>query len=376
MNNNLPNLPDLYSHFVKYDETKENPKSAFEKMLNSGKGLKVNMPSMEDKDFYESNDIQKPGVIAVTFQNPNPVANFKPTKSPTFGYTRSPSYPLKEDKAILNKLNQIPVFCVVTGQGEIVVSSPRSVKPLNFFTWVYEKYFNNFIWMKDDGPVNLALYFMHKEDAELYLHEICVQDPKGVQRYGIEVQASGLDNYYHLNKTAPPKTQVKLVADLKEVDLVIKKYAKDKSFSKHPKQQYTSTSFKGTPIYLLPDAETNLKIVFFKKEDASAYWKEIRKWGQSKKPPLEIYNLESYLSDIQELGVDYITEIPFISSSESILALKKLHTQEPARSQTNDSFNQRIKESLKPKIISLQRFCKGMIWLITSETLPTEENSW
>jgi hypothetical protein len=376
MNNKLPNLPNVYSHFVKYDEIKENPKSAFEKMLNSGKGLKVNMPSTDDKDFYESNDIQKPGVVAVNFQNSNPLTQFKPAKMPTFGYTRSPSYPSKEDKAILHKLNQIPVFCVVTSRGEIIVSSPRSVKALNFFTWVYEKYVNNFIWMKDEGPVNLALYFMHREDAELYLHEMCVQDPKGVQRYGIEVQASGLDNYYHLNKTAPPKTQVKLVADLKEIDLVIKRYVKDKSFSKNPKQQYTSKSFKGTPIYLLPDEKTGLKILFFKKEDASAYWKEVRKWSQNRKPALEIYNLESYLSDIQELGVNYIKEIPFISSTESMSALKKMHTQQPEKSKTDENSNQKIKDSLEPRIISLQRFCKGMIWLITSEALPSEDNAW
>ena len=28
------------------------------------------------------------------------------------------------------------------------------------------------------------------------------------------------------------------------------------------------------------------------------------------------------------------------------------------------------------KIKSVQRFCKGVIWLLTSDTLPTEENSW
>lgn len=376
MNNNLPNLPHLYSHFVKYDEITEDPKSTFEKVLNNGKGLKVNMPSTDDKDFYESNDIQKPGVIEVTFQNPNPIVDFKPTKTPVFGYTRSPSYPSKEDKAILHKLNNVPVFCLVTGQGEIIVSSPRSVKPLNFFTWMQEKYFTNFMWIRDEGPVNVALYFMHKEDAELYLHEICVQDPRGIQRYGIRVQTSGLDNYYHLNKTAPPRTQVKLVGDLKEIDLVVEKYTKDKFLSKHPSQQYSSNSFKGTPIYLLSDEEMGLKIVFFKKEDANAYWERIRKWGQNKEPVLELYNLESYLSDVRKLGVNYSTNMAFISSSESVSTMQKMCKENPVDSEIKNTFNQRIENTLKPKIISLQRFCKGMVWLITSETLPTEENSW
>jgi hypothetical protein len=372
MNINLPDLPNLYSHFVKYDEIKEDPKSTFEKMLNHGKGLKVNMPSSDDKDFYESNDVQKPGVIAVTFQNADPIAAFKPTRAPIFGYARSPSYPSEEDKTILHKLNTIPVFCLVTGQGKIIVSSPRSVEPLNFFTWVHEKYFTNFIWMKDEGPVELALYFMHKEDAELYLHEICIQDPKGIQKYGIKVQASGLNNYYHMNKTAPPKTQVKLIGDLKEIDLVVEKYTKDEYLSKHPDQQYTSDSFKGTPIYLLPDKETGLKLVFFKKEDASAYWKEIRKWGQSRKPIIELYNLESYLSDVQKLGVNYSTKMTFIPSSESISTMQKMSTEEPVRSGIGNDVNQKIENTM----VSLERFYKGMVWLITSEMLPTEDNSW
>jgi hypothetical protein len=241
---------------------------------------------------------------------------------------------------------------------------------------MHEKYFNNFIWMKDTGPVDLALYFMHKEDAELYLHEICVQDPKGIQRYGIKIQTSGLDNYYHLNKTAPPKTQVRLLGDLKEIELVVEEYTKDESLSKHPNQQYTSDSFKGTPIYLLSDEDTDLKLIFFKKEDADTYWKEIKKWGQDKKPVLELYNLESYLSDVQKLGVDYSTKMIFISSSESISNIQEICTEKPVRSKIESDFSQRIENSLKPRIIALQRFYKGMIWLITSETLPTEENAW
>jgi hypothetical protein len=375
MNTNLPNLPDVYSHFVKYNETEENPQSTFERMLNSGKGLKVNMPSTDDKDFYESKYIQKAESIEV-FQNPTSITDFKPKKMPVFGYTRSTSYPSKEDKAILHRLNTIPVFCVVTGQGEIVISSPRSVKPLNFFTWVYEKYFNNFIWIGDKGPINIALYFMHKEDAELYLHEVCVQDPQGAQRYGIKVQASGLDNYYHLSKTAPPRTQVRLVANLKEVDLVIKKHLKDKSFSKWPTQRYTSDGFKGTPIYLTFDQSAHMILAFFNKEDVDSHWQESRQPGQRKKPPIEIYNLEGFLSYMQKSGMEYIEVVSFVSSSESVSILKKIHTQEPARSKINDNFNKIIENNLKPKIVSLQRFCKGMIWLITSEELPTEENSW
>jgi len=38
--------------------------------------------------------------------------------------------------------------------------------------------------------------------------------------------------------------------------------------------------------------------------------------------------------------------------------------------------DKKIKKILIEKIKSTQRFCKGVIWLITSDTLPIEENSW
>jgi hypothetical protein len=38
--------------------------------------------------------------------------------------------------------------------------------------------------------------------------------------------------------------------------------------------------------------------------------------------------------------------------------------------------NKKIKKILNEKVKSFQRFCKGVIWLVTSDTLPSEENSW
>ena len=40
------------------------------------------------------------------------------------------------------------------------------------------------------------------------------------------------------------------------------------------------------------------------------------------------------------------------------------------------SENKKIKKIFVEKMKSVQRFCKGVIWLVTSDTLPSEENSW
>jgi hypothetical protein len=375
------NVPNLYSHIVKSDETQQDPVSTFLKILHSGKELKVNMPSTEDKEFYETDKSKKKGVTEVDFKNTNTTDSFRPVKVPHLGYTRSPSYPTAKDKYVLGLLHNVPVFSVVNGIGEIIISSPRSLKTLNFFDWVYEKYYNNFIWEKDEGPVNLALYFMNEEDAKLYLHEICLGDPKGVKEYGLGIRCSGLDKYYHLNKTAPPKTQIKLVADLKEVDTVIN-YIKKKSPKVNPKQQYTFNSFKGTPIYIVrattgylgflgtdnltgsPEYGPKYKNspferVYFNKKFAE-YEMLHMSHTYSPKSTVEIYNLENYLSELQA-GEKSTCTVMFDLSSDLRL-----------ESQRYPEF----KDTFETKMKSLRRFCKGVVWLVTSDALPTGDNSW
>ena len=373
------NVPNLYSHVVKSDETQQDPVSTFLKILHSGKGLKVNMPSTEDKEFYETDKSKKKGVTEVNFKNTNTTDSFKPVKMPHFGYKRSPSYPTAKDKYILRMSHQVPVFSVVNGLGEIIVSSPRSLKTPNFFDWVYEKYYNNFIWEKDEGPVNLALYFMNEEDAKLYLHEICLGDPQGVKEYGLGIQCSGLDKYYHLNKTAPPKTQIKLVADLKEVDLVIN-YIKKKSPKVNPKQQSTSNSFKGTPIYILRLTTGNVgtdnltgsleygpdslcEMITFSKKDLDKWFNLMKLTPNPPKLDFEIYNLESYLSKLQasETYTSVIFDPDYGYEDEQL-----------KHPRTSVEF----KNTFETKMKSLRRFCKGLIWLVTSDALPTEDNSW
>jgi len=401
-------VPQLYSNIVKQDI--KDPVTTFLDLLYKGKNLKVDIPSRDDINPEEKNSVDKPGFVEINFENKQQFLEIKQKKVAPLGYTRSPAYPTKEDKLILKKLHKVPVYSVINGLGEIVIASPRSLKPINFADWMYEKYFNNFIWSKDEGPVNMGLFFMHKEDAEMYLQEICAQDPKGVEEYGIDIKVSGLDNYYHLNKTSPPKTQIKLVGDLKEINLLIKDYSKDKNCRKNPKQQYTHNSFKGTPVYIMhplygekysKETKKNEKIIinygenqsvkasksleqliFFNKEDADRAWKiyveEVKKNQTdikvNKKPHLEVYNLENYLSDLQQTTEKKITNIRFIPSSESYSYIKKLKKQTIDKPKL--TFNENLVHNTKTKLKSIQRFYKGVLWLFTSDTLPSEDNSW
>jgi hypothetical protein len=90
------------------------------------------------------------------------------------------------------------------------------------------------------------------------------------------------------------------------------------------------------------------------------------------KPSIEIYNLENFLLDVENTP-DSSLELSFIPPYKSYVELK---------SQTNQglfvksSFTEEYLYKTRLYLKSLQRFYKGVIWLFTSDTLPSEENSW
>lgn len=53
------------------------------------------------------------------------------------------------------------------------------------------------------------------------MHEICLKDPRGAQNLGLSVKSTGLDTFYYLNRTSSPRVQVRMISNLKELDLVI-----------------------------------------------------------------------------------------------------------------------------------------------------------
>ena len=124
------------------------------------------------------------------------------------------------------------------------------------------------------------------------------------------------------------------------------------------------------------------QLIFFNKEDADRAWEiyveEVKKNQTdikvNKKPHLEVYNLENYLSDLQQTTEKKITNIRFIPSSESYSYIKKLKKQTIDKPKL--TFNENLVHNTKTKLKSIQRFYKGVLWLFTSDTLPSEDNSW
>lgn len=325
-----------------------------------------------------------------------PSMNLKlPAKFPWEG--RSPNFPTAQQKLILKQLRLIPVYTVVTDENELIMAMSRDTEYGNVFKWLYKKYYEYFVWKEDNGPISIALFFMNKEDASLYLQSVGTTDGKAAEKGRIRIQATTLDQVYHLNRTFPMGQQAKLIADLNEVKKALIGHIPNKLHNPHVKQTYTKSEFIGTPIYTinLPSSknmyeETNLQVlvkevdkyvnrVFFTIEDAYLAWEKICTTNKNVKlpirPSIEIYNLEGYLEDLERSPLKVVKKIQFTPSFKTIRTIKKdakKLAEKPQSKHSESSIN--ILRSFKYE--KLLNFCKGVIWLFTSDALPSEDNAW
>jgi len=244
----------------------QDPLSKLINWLNTERGAGIKIKSEEDlliEDFLYKN---KNKIIQLNLDDKKNIAK---EKINIFNSNRrNPDFPTAQQKAILAELRKVPVYTVVNGNNEIILASPRQEISQSSIQWLYNQYYNWFIWKEDEGPVTVGLFFSNKEDAESYLHEICLRDPRGAQNLGVSVKSTGLDTFYYLNRTSSPRVQVRMISNLKELDLLITTNIKKKLSFVNPKQKYGQNWFKGTPIYILRTDNINTKkLIFFSTRD-------------------------------------------------------------------------------------------------------------
>ena len=366
----------------------QDPLSKLIKCLNTEKRAAIKIKSEEDiliDDFLYTNNSS---IIQLNLDHQENVHKNKDKDNFTVFKTsrRNPNFPTEIQKIILTQLKKVIVYTVVNGNNEIILASPREGNNNNSFQWFYDLYYNWFIWKEDEGPINIGLFFLNQEEADSYLHEICLKDPRGAQNIGLKIKSTGLDTFYHLNRTSNPKTQVRLITDLKELDLLLNIHINKNINIMNPKQKYGKNWFKGTPIYILrisdfiknqneqEENKIHKKLIFFNKNDINEVLSIANnsKNLDFKEPTIEIYNLEDYLLDLEKSSTEIVKSARFVPPYLSYLKMGNKIINDNEENLTNDQ----IKKNLTKKMKSVERFCKGVIWLVTSDTLPTEENSW
>nr|BBK20605.1 hypothetical protein CrySAG9772f_p110 [Cryptomonas sp. SAG 977-2f] len=360
--------------------------------LSSGGDIQVTLNSEMDTVLLKTPKNKISQSLHVNLQETN--NNFPKIKNffNLLSNRRTPGFPTYNQKFLIEKLKSVPVYAVVNGNNELVIASPRGKQAYNSLHWVIEKYKELFLWSNDKGPVSVSLFFFNKEDAETYLHEVCKKEPKESEILGLKVSKIGLDVFYKLNRTSPPKIQIKLVADLGEIDKVITQYVNKASYDIHPKQRYSKNWFQGTPIYLLRLTTSSKKnflisyrfknnsektIIFFSKKDAIRAWKmyssHLKKDELHNEPRLEIYNLESLLNDLEVTELHGLLDNYLVAPYE---AYKEIRGSNGVKENASYTLLETYWFKAKIQYSHLKRFYKGLLWLLTSDTLPSEENSW
>jgi hypothetical protein len=389
----MNNILSWITHDIKDINLKnfEDPIPTFIEKLSSPEELKIRIQTNNDNTFIQSGKRVNSLTISHDWNKENLNLPKLQKALTLLSNKRSPNFPTNEQKNLLSKLRFIPTYTVVNKNNEIITASPRDYKTSYSLKWLREKSNELFFWAHDEGSVSINLFFMNKEDAASYLHEICKKEPKESENLGLKIKSVGLDVFYRLNRTSPPKTQSRLVADLSEVDQLLTSYIGKDKCRVHPKQKYSNSWFQGNPIYTMKLQKNPLrktlseyffqnssekKIIFFNKEDAVKAWKIFLSkkmyFELNKNPAIEIYNLESLLLDIEnnaEKTMDTIFVPPYDSYVEWTLAKKHLP---PIESNILKDSIFKFQLNLK----NLHRFYRGIIWLFTSDTLPSEENSW
>jgi hypothetical protein len=372
----------------------KDPIPTFIEKLSAGEELQIHIPSITDTVLLKQ--IRKSSSITVDLSSKETTFKFPKLEriKHFFSNRRSPNFPNQEQKYILNKLKQIPVYTVVNNRNEVITASPREYKQFNSLRWIQNKYNETFLWEHDNGPVSISLFFMHKEDASSYLHEVSKREPKEAEISGLHVKAVSLDVFYKLNRTSKPKMQSRLIADLNEIDSILKKHSYDRLCTMHPKQKYSKNWFQGTPVYIMKlnptlnkrnittyniQGNPATKVIFFSKEDATRAWHVYTSKSQTPKPQnnpvLEIYNLENLLLDSENSKLDELKNLIIIPNYLEQNTQKTTFSSELSTKTTPNKLEKYLFQA-RLKLRDLERFYKGLIWLFTSDTLPSEENSW
>lgn len=118
----------------------QDPVPSFIDKLSAGEDLKIKIQSNTDNVFIQNR--KKFDTLTLPYGESN--QNFSIPKFERcfsiFSNKRSPNFPTKEQKTLLSKLKQVPVYTVVNNQNEVISSSTREYKHSNSLQWLQNKY--------------------------------------------------------------------------------------------------------------------------------------------------------------------------------------------------------------------------------------------
>lgn len=302
-----------------------------------------------------------------------------------------------QQKIILKKLEMVPAYTLVGNRNELLMTMARRPEKSQILTWLIDSLSQIFV-IGDSGPTSTAFFFLNKEDACLYMHSLGEgSDIKLLEKSKVHIKKTNLSYFYHINHYSKRGKQARVIANLEELEKVVVSRIPTRATRPHIKQSYSKNGFIGTPIYTInlistktmykqqnievtrKDVKKYLHNIFFSLEDAYLAWEKISKTNKNAKlgirPKIEVYNLENYLLDLEKSPKNIIEEINFIPSSKSNINFERKIKLLPEEEESSGS---RIKKYMIRcfRYEKLVTFYKGIVWLFTADSLPTENNAW
>ena len=158
-------------------------------------------------------------------------------------------------KEIQTKLASIPVFVIVNGYNEIVLTQPNyNVSNKTTSTW-----FNKLLAQGSDTSdlyaeksKQLGFFFLSPQDARFYQDEIVKADSNGSNLLGLSIHCIGLDVAYRITREYHPGIDFRYIPNFQEVQTLLTKSLNKQNFIFEEGQQ--QLRFRPRSVNILPSA--------------------------------------------------------------------------------------------------------------------------
>jgi len=126
----------------------------------------------------------------------------------------------KQTREIQQALSSVPVFVILNGYNQIVLSKPQNPQAQQNISSVVNKIMyeasGSFDLMVEKRQ-QLGLFFLNRLDAETYLNEVIKSDTDGIKTTGVSIHCIGLDSAYEITREYHPGIDFRLLPDLRLV---------------------------------------------------------------------------------------------------------------------------------------------------------------
>nr|ARO90963.1 conserved hypothetical plastid protein [Corynoplastis japonica] len=299
-------------------------------------------------------------------------------------------FPTIKQEQIINKLRNFPVFVVSNGFKELVIGYSQNEYKKNYYEKIYDLYDNYFLWTKDKYPSSLGFFFFNPNDALELEKTMYNRQPYSSKELCIKTNAISLHKAYALNRTSSPRVQFKFVPDLDELGKLLKEYKYDSNIRFHPKQYHGRSFFQGQPIYMIQPnwiqklnnkkilkeyntlfkaKSENSTVIFISRDSAYLGWKKFRtvnpKLNLPKKPPLIVYNFESFINDYECDSNKASTDLVLVTNHDAYNYFDKLKM-----NQNSETSFEALSNKFNTNFLFLKIWIKRILWSITTTHSP------